>query len=133
MAGATIRSREQRRLLPVEKILALLRPVNPNPGLPGSLLPAVRLPANVALLDEVIDQLAGGVVHLDVEGLHAIGEVVEEPHRRDGHKEAERRGDQGFRNTAGDSADTGGLLGSDFLEGLEDAGDGSEEADEGGR
>src|SRR5579875_3548328 len=55
----------------------------------------------VALLDEVVDQLAGGVVHLDVERLHAIGEIVEEPHRRDGHEEAEGRGDEGFRNTAG--------------------------------
>ena len=87
------------------------------------------LPA-VALLDEVVDQFAGGVVHFDVEGLHAVGEVVEEPDGRDGHEQAEGGGDQSFRNTAGDGADTRRLLGGDFLEGLEDAGDGSEQSDE---
>ena len=86
----------------------------------------------VALLDEVVDQFAGGVVHFDVEGLHAVGEVVEEPYGRDGDEQAEGGGDQSFRNTAGDGADTWRLLGGDFLEGLENAGDGSEQADEGG-
>src|ERR1700728_746544 len=90
-----------------------------------------RLPAAVALLDEVVDQFAGGVIHFNVEGLHAVGEVVKEPDSRDGHKKAERGGDQGFRDTAGDRTDTGGLLRGDFLKGLEDAGDGSEQADEG--
>src|SRR5512140_2830762 len=43
-----------------------------------------------ALLDEVVEQLGAGVVHLDVEGLDLAVEDVEGPHRRDGHEPAER-------------------------------------------
>ena len=92
---------------------------------------ARRLQLPSALLDEVVDQLAGGVVHLDVEGFHLAGEVVEGHNRRDGDQQAESGGDQGFRDTAGDCADTGGLLGCDLLEGVEDTDDGSEQADKG--
>ena len=83
----------------------------------------------VALLDEVVDQLAGAVVHLDVERFHLAGEVVEGHNGRDGDEQAERRGDQGFRDTAGDCADTGGLLGRDLLEGVQNTDHRSEQAD----
>src|SRR5579872_1444328 len=44
-----------------------------SPAAPvGARKAAGRLPA-VALLDEVVDQLAGGVIHLDVESLHEVG------------------------------------------------------------
>ena len=86
--------------------------------------------ALVALLDEVVDQFARGVVHLDVERFDTPGEVVEGHNGRDGHEQAERRGDQGFRNTAGDRADARGLLGGDLLEGVQNADDGAEQADE---
>ena len=42
----------------------------------------------------------------------------------------ECRGYQGFRNTAGDRADTGRLLGGDLLEGVQNADDRSEQSDE---
>ena len=47
--------------------------------------------ALVALLDEVVDQFAGGVVHLHVESFDTSGEVVEGHDGRDGHEQAERR------------------------------------------
>jgi len=84
----------------------------------------------VALLDEVVDQFARGVVHLDVECFDTAGEIVEGHNGRDCDEQAECRGHQGFRNTAGDCADTGGLLGSDLLEGVQDADDGAEQSDE---
>jgi hypothetical protein len=87
----------------------------------------------VALLDEVVDQFARGVVHLHVECFDTSGEVVERHDGGDGHEQAERRGDQGFRNTAGDCADARGLLGGDLLEGVQNADNRSEQSDEGSR
>jgi hypothetical protein len=62
--------------------------------------------AAVALLDKVVNQLAGRVVHLHVEGFHLAGEIVEGHNRGDGHEQAESRGHEGLRDTAGDRADT---------------------------
>ena len=62
--------------------------------------------ALVALLDEVIHQLAGGVVHFHVEGFYAAAEVVEGHNGRDGDEQSECRGDQRLRDTAGNRADT---------------------------
>ncbi len=89
--------------------------------------------ALVALLDEVVDQFARGVIHLDVERFDTAGEVVERHNGRDGHEQAERRGYQSFRNTAGNRADARSLLGGDLLEGVQNADDGSEQSDEGCR
>jgi hypothetical protein len=61
--------------------------------------------AAVALLDKVIDQLAGRIVHLDVEGFHLASEVVEGHNRGDGYQQTESCGYQGFRDTAGDCTD----------------------------
>jgi len=75
----------------------------------------------VALLDEVVDQFARRVIHFHIERFHATGEVIESHNGRDGDQEAESGGDQGFRDAAGNRADTRGLLGGDLLEGVQNA------------
>src|SRR5262249_31629097 len=57
------------------------------------------------LLDEVVEELGAGVVHLHVEALDLAVEVVERPHRGHGHEEAERGGDEGLRDARGDRRD----------------------------
>src|SRR5690349_5800494 len=61
-------------------------------------------PAELApdALDEVVDELLRRVGHLDRQVLDLGGEVVVEPHRRDGDQEAERGGDQRLGDTARD-------------------------------
>src|SRR6266850_466699 len=86
----------------------------------------LRAPAK----DEVVDEFHRGVVHLDVERLDAVGEVVVCPHRRDGDEESKRGGNKGFRDTAGDGGETGSLGGSDTFKRVQDADDRAEEADE---
>src|SRR5208283_26464 len=83
-----------------------------------------------AAQNEVVDQLHRGVVHLDVESFHFVGEVVVGPHGRDGDEQTERGGDERFGDTAGDSRQAGGLLRLDALEGVQDADDRAEESDE---
>ena len=61
------------------------------------------------LLDEIVNQLRRGVIHLDVERFDLGGEVVVNPHGRDGHEQTESGGDEGFGNTACDGRQTGGL------------------------
>src|SRR5256885_886793 len=82
--------------------------------------------------DEVVDELHGGVVHLDVERFDAIGEVVVCPHRGDGDEKAEGGGDKRFCDTARDGGETGLLGRFDALERVQDADDSAEEADERG-
>ena len=66
------------------------------------------LPADgVAALQEVIHQLAGGVVHLDVERFDAAGQVVVHHHGRYGDEQTDGGGDQRFGDAAGDRAQTG--------------------------
>jgi hypothetical protein len=88
-----------------------------------------RLPA--ALLNEVVDQLARRVVHLDVERLHLISEIVERPDGRDSDQQSESSCDQRLGDTAGDGRDACRVLRGDLTEGLENTGDGSEQTDEG--
>src|SRR5262249_49934725 len=57
-----------------------------------------RLLLAAAAREEVVDQLHRGVVHFDVEGFDLVGEVVEGPHGRDGDKQTESGGDEGFGN-----------------------------------
>src|SRR5512147_1617511 len=53
-------------------------------------VPASPYPALLgALLDEVVEQLGAGVVHLDVERLDLAVEDVEHPHGGNGHEQAE--------------------------------------------
>src|SRR5215831_20118639 len=85
-------------------------------------LTELRLPANrSATLQEVVNQLAGAVVHFHVEGFHLAGEVVEHHDGGNRDEQSDGRGHQRFRNTAGDGAQTGGLLRRDFLEGVQNA------------
>src|SRR5216684_677285 len=65
-----------------------------------------RLLLGAAAQDEVVDELHGGVVHLDVEGFDFVGEVVVSPDGRDGHEETEGGGDERFGDTAGDGRET---------------------------
>src|SRR4029450_1288963 len=58
-----------------------------------------------ALLDEVVEQLRAGVVHLDVEPLHAAGQVVVGPDRGHRHEQAEGGGDEGLGDTGREGGD----------------------------
>src|SRR5947209_1199266 len=89
--------------------------------------------AHAALLQEIIDQLAGGVVHLHVKGFDFAGEVVEHHHSGDGHEQSQSGGHQSFRNTTSDSSQTGLLLLRDLAEGVENSDYGAEQSDERGR
>ena len=82
------------------------------------------------LLDEVVDQLRRAVVHLNVERFHLVGEVVERHNGRDGDEQTEGGRDERFRDTTGDCADARGLLRGDLLEGVQNAGNGAQQADE---
>ena len=85
------------------------------------------------LLDEVVDELRRGVVHLDVEVLEAARQVVVEPHRRDGDEQAERGLDERFRDTGRHGADAARAGGRDADERVDDADDRAEQSDERGR
>src|SRR5690606_3602728 len=82
------------------------------------------------LLDEVVDHLRRGVVHLHVEVLEAARQVVVEPHRRNGDEEAERGLDERFRNTGRDGADAARTRRGDTDERVDDADDRAEQTDE---
>src|ERR1043166_5223487 len=56
-------------------------------------------------LDEVVDELLRGVGHLARQVLDLGGEVVVQPHRRDGDEEPERGGDQRLRDAARDAGE----------------------------
>src|SRR5579871_113801 len=87
--------------------------------------------ATLRALQEVVDQLRAGVTHLNVEGFNLVGEIVEGPDGGESDEQTDSGGHEGFRNTARDSAETGGLFGGDSLERVDDANDGSEQTDEG--
>src|SRR3984957_14243571 len=86
--------------------------------------------AALRLLDEVVHQLARGVVHLDVKRLDFVGEVVKQHHGRNGNQQAECSGHQCLRDTACDGADARRLLRGDLLEGVQDTDHSAEQADE---
>src|ERR1700678_4361614 len=87
----------------------------------------------VALLDEVVHQFAGAVVHLNVKRFHLAGEVVERHNGWDGNEKTECSRHQGLGNTTGHCADTRGLLGCNLLEGVQNSDHCSEQADKGCR
>src|ERR1035437_2013801 len=88
-------------------------------------------PANRAAFEEVVDQLAGAVVHFHVEGFHLVSEVVEHHDGRNRDEESDSGGHQGFRDTAGNGAQAGRFLGRNLLEGVENAHHGAQQANEG--
>src|SRR5271157_2803994 len=89
-----------------------------------------QLPVDTPLLQEIVDQLAGAVVHFHVESFHLVGEVVEHHDGRDGDEQSDGSGHQRFRNTAGDSAQTSGLLRRNFFERIQNAHHRSEQSHE---
>src|SRR5690348_3123827 len=90
----------------------------------------MRLLLSTPARDEVVHQLHGGVVHLDVEGFDFVGEIIVEPHGRYGDEQAESGGDEGFSDAAGDGRKAAGMLRRDALERADDAHDRAEESDE---
>src|SRR6266705_5591778 len=56
-------------------------------------------------LDQVVDQLLGRVRHLHRHEVDLGGEVVVQPHRRDGDDETERRRDERFGHAARDGCE----------------------------
>src|SRR5436190_24203752 len=58
------------------------------------------------LLQEEVDELGGGVGHLDLEALETVREVVEGHDRRDGDEQSERGRDQRLGDAGGDRADS---------------------------
>src|ERR1700722_9154513 len=84
-------------------------------------------------LQEVVDQLGAGIAHFHIERFDLSSEVVEHPHRGDGHKKSDSRGHQGLGNTSGHGAQTGRLLGRNSLERVDAAHHRSEQAHKGGR
>src|SRR5688572_7351978 len=88
-------------------------------------------PSDALLLDEEVDQLRRGVGHLHLQPLEHVGEVVEHPGRGNGHAEAERGGDEGLGDTGRDRADAARAGERHTAERVDDADDGSEQADEG--
>src|SRR3954447_10956984 len=90
----------------------------------------LRANSCLSALEEVVDQLGARVAHFYVKRFDTVGKVVEHPHSRDSHEESDGRSDQSFRNTAGDSAQTGRLRGRDRFERVHDADDRSEQTHE---
>src|SRR3954470_16205571 len=104
-----------------------------SPRAPGSAITLLRFLGSILLLlHKEVDQLGGGVGHLDLEPLELVLEQVEHPRGRDGHEETESGGDESFRDTGRHGADTTGAGESHAAERVDDADHGAEEADEGG-
>src|ERR1700683_1234085 len=90
----------------------------------------LQLPANAAALQEIVDQLAGAVVHFHVERFDLIGEVVEHHDGRDSDEQSDSGGYQRLPNAAGNGAQTSSLLGRNFFKRVQDADHGAEQSDE---
>src|SRR6266571_6373259 len=106
----------------------LTSPAEPLPTCMGPYpLPPDR---DVLLLDEVVHQLGGRVVHFKDEVVHSAGEDVEDPDRRDRDEESEGGRDQRLGDPRGDRSQTAGSTGGHRLEGVDDAVDRSEKTDE---
>src|ERR1700730_16939040 len=76
------------------------------------------------LLHEEVDQLGGGVRHLDLQPLQLVGEVVEDPGCRDGDEETQGRGHQRLGDAGRHRADAARA-------GQRHAGEGPDDADDG--
>src|SRR2546427_1282456 len=95
--------------------------------------PAARAPRGLrALLDEVVEQLRAGVVHLDVEALDLAREIVVCPHRRHRHEQPEGGGDERLRDPGRDGRDAARAGQGHAREGVDDAEGGAEQPHEGG-
>src|SRR5213594_948325 len=104
-----------------------------SPRLPPTFI-AMLLGSRRLPLQEEIDQLRRRVGHLDPEELDLALEVVEHPHRRDGHRQPDRRGDERLGDTGRHRADAARARGRHAGERVDDPDDRPEQADErGGR
>src|SRR6185437_5655270 len=81
-------------------------------------------------LDEIVDHLLRGVRHFHREVVNLRAEVVERPHRRNGHENTEGRGDQCFGDTGRDGAQSTGARLRHARERVHDPHDRSEQTDE---
>src|SRR5579863_2193257 len=90
------------------------------------------LPA-LGALDEIVDQFGRGIVHLDIERFDLGGEVVVNPHGRDGDEQTESGGDESFGNSACDRAQSGCFAVGNSFECVDDAQHGAEQSHEGSR
>ncbi len=78
-----------------------------------------------------VEELAAEVVHACAELTEATGELVVAHDGGDGDDEAGGGGDEGFGDAGSDGAEGCGTGGAEAVEGVDDAHDGAEEADEG--
>src|SRR6266446_4927780 len=60
-----------------------------------------------AILNKVVDQLRGGVVHFHNEPIHLPSEIVKQPNCWHCNKQSQCSRKQRFRDTTGDGCDTG--------------------------
>src|SRR5262245_9376220 len=84
------------------------------------------------LLDEVVEQLGAGVVHLDAEAVDLAREIVVGPDRGHRHEQTECRGDEGLGDAGRDRGDAARAGERHARERVDDAEGGAEEAHEGG-
>src|SRR5438093_2277138 len=105
-------------------LMSELRPP-PPPTFIDMLLATRPLP-----LQEEIDQLRRRVGHLDPEELDLALEIVEHPHRGDGHGQPHRGGDQRLGNTGRHGADPARTGGGHAGERVDDPDDRAEQTDE---
>src|SRR6185437_8067150 len=80
--------------------------------------------------EEAIHELSGSPIHLDVKIFNPAREVVERSDGRNGHEDAQRRGDQRFSDAARNYRHTAGPSGRDVSKSVDDAGYGTEKTDE---
>src|SRR6202035_3697490 len=86
------------------------------------------------LLNEIVDQLRRGVVHLHVEVFDPSRQVVVEPDGWNRDDQTERGLDERVRDPDRDGADTAGAAGRNAIEGFDNSNNGPEQSDEwGGR
>src|SRR5512135_2539157 len=110
-----------------------------NPIISLSLSPAPQArpepwsSAGFAGLDEEIDDLRGGVLHLRVIDLDPGVQRVEDPQGQDRDADADGRRDEGLGDAAGDRADAARAGQLHAAERVDDAEDRAEQPDEGGR
>src|SRR5438128_8766725 len=74
--------------------------------------------AHAPAFEEVVNQFAGGIIHLHVERFHAAGQVVEHHNRRNCYKQSDGGGNERLRNAARDSRQSSCLFLGDTVKGV---------------
>src|SRR5512137_916820 len=112
-------------------LMSLLTPLLPT-SIDMTGTPRYARTGLAAFLDEEVHELGGGVVHVHLDLLHLVREVVEEHHGGDGHEQAEGGGHERLGDAGGHGAQAAGAGGGHGLEGGDDAGHGPQQPDERG-